>query len=190
MSHPVVTRIIHKILEIEGDAYTNDPNDSGGPTKYGITHTTLARFRKVPSVTAAQVAALTEQEAFACYEWLYVLEPEFDKILEVSEVIAYEVIDTGVNCGQGTAATFLQRCLNIFNNEGKLYADLKTDGDCGPGTIRALKAYVAARGEHGISILNRALNCLQGAHYITLAERRVKDEKFTYGWFTHRIEVK
>jgi lysozyme family protein len=188
--HPVVQRIIFKIIEIEGDAYTNDPNDSGGPTKYGITHETLARFRKVPSVTAAQVAALTEAEAIACYEWLYVLEPEFNLLLEVSEVIAHEVIDTGVNCGQGTAATFLQRCLNIFNNQQKLYADLKVDGDCGPATVRALKAYVAARGALGITILNRALNCLQGSHYVTLSERREKDEKFTFGWFANRIEVK
>jgi lysozyme family protein len=187
MSHPIVKGIIDSIIAIEGDAYTNDPNDSGGPTKYGITHETLARFRKVPSVTAAQVAALTREEAFACYEWLYVLEPEFHLILEVSGIIAQEVIDTGVNCGQGTAATFLQRCLNIFNNQQKLYPDLKVDGDCGPATIRSLKAFVAARGPEGIEILNRALNCLQGAHYVTLAERREKDEKFTYGWFSHRI---
>lgn len=189
MTHPVVKKIIDQILQIEGDEYTNDPNDSGGPTKWGITHVTLARYRKVPAVTAAQVWALTREEAFACYEWLYVIEPEFDKIVEVSDVIGFEVIDTGVNCGQPRAAEFLQRCLNIFNNEQKLYPDLKVDGDCGPRTVAALKAYIAVRGAQGITILNRALNCLQGAYYISLAERRSKDEKFTYGWFSHRIEV-
>ena len=31
------------------------------------------------------------------------------------------------------------------------------------------------------------LNCLQGAYYVDLAERREKDQRFMYGWLTHRV---
>lgn len=34
--------IISDIIRAEGTAYTNDPRDSGGPTKYGITQAALA----------------------------------------------------------------------------------------------------------------------------------------------------
>ena len=33
----------------------------------------------------------------------------------------------------------------------------------------------------------RALNCLQGAFYIELTERRQKDERFAYGWLLNRV---
>jgi len=36
-------------------------------------------------------------------------------------------------------------------------------------------------------VLCRALNCLQGAYYIELAERREKDERFVYGWLKNRV---
>jgi hypothetical protein len=33
----------------------------------------------------------------------------------------------------------------------------------------------------------RALNALQGARYIDIAEGRPSQEAFTYGWFLHRV---
>ncbi len=35
----------------------------------------------------------------------------------------------------------------------------------------------------------RALNALQGAFYVELAERRAKDEAFVYGWLLNRVEI-
>jgi len=32
-----------------------------------------------------------------------------------------------------------------------------------------------------------ALNCLQGAFYVELAEKREKDERFVYGWLLNRV---
>jgi hypothetical protein len=43
--------------------YSNSKSDSGGPTKFGIPHKTLAAHRGLASVTAAQVRAMTLQEA-------------------------------------------------------------------------------------------------------------------------------
>jgi hypothetical protein len=54
-------------------------------------------------------------------------------------------------------------------------------------TIFALGQYLAKRGKAGETVLLRALNCLQGASYIDLAERRKKDETFLFGWLANRV---
>ena len=57
----------------------------------------------------------------------------------------------------------------------------------GPSTLKALNAYLTKRGTQGELVLLRALNCLQGAFYIELVERRYKDEVFIYGWLLNRV---
>lgn len=178
--------IIDNILRAEGSKYTNDPNDSGGATRFGVTQAVLARYRG-RAVTAADVAALTEQEAREIYWNRYIVEPGFNAILQISPAIAAEVIDTGVNCGQARAAEMLQRALNAFNRQEKDYPDVRVDGACGPGTISALKAFLSTRKTDGEKVLLRALNCLQGEFYIALAERRPKDEAFAFGWLLNRV---
>lgn len=178
--------IIDKILEIEGPDYTDDEKDSGGPTKWGITQATLANYRKTP-VTPADVENLTRAEAWNCYDWLYVSKPGFTNVIPISEPIAGELIDTGVNCGSGVAILMLQRLLNALNDEGRLYRDLKVDGDLGQATLDALRAYLAARGTEGMLVLHKALNCLQGERYVDLAEKSVKNERFLYGWLRARV---
>lgn len=46
----------------EGE-YSNRKSDSGGPTKYGITHRTLAAYLGLSSVSAERVKAMTLKEA-------------------------------------------------------------------------------------------------------------------------------
>ena len=77
--------------------------------------------------------------------------------------------------------------MNVLNNRGQNYSDLKVDGDVGGKTLNALKAFMAKRGSSGESVLYNMLNSLQGAFYVTLAERREKDEKFVFGWFKNRV---
>ena len=74
----------------------------------------------------------------------------------------------------------------MFNKQGNLYNDIIVDGDIGPGTLSALAAFLQFRDE---LTLIKALNCLQGAFYIELAERREKDESFVYGWLRARVEL-
>ena len=181
-----VRNIITGILEREGSTYTNDPKDSGGPTKYGITQAVLSSWRGV-QVTPEAVKALTEAEAQSIYYKRYVLDPGFGPIVELSIAVAEEVIDTGVNMGVARAAEFLQRCLNAFNRGGSDYPDVKVDGNCGVSTVAALQAYLRVRGESGVVVLLRALNALQGEFYVSLAERRPKDEAYCYGWFLNRV---
>lgn len=181
-----VDAIIGGILQREGSKYTNDPNDSGKATRFGITQAVLASWRRV-SVTENDVRNLTESEARSIYVAKYVDAPGFRQVIAISPAIAAELIDTGVNMGPARAAEMLQRVLNALNRQERDYPDVKVDMECGPGTIAALRAYVALRRDDGVTVILRALNCLQGAAYISLAERRPKDESFVFGWFLGRV---
>jgi len=97
-----------------------------------------------------------------------------------SQVIANEMFDTGVNMGVGRAAKFLQKALNLLNNNGKRWDDIVEDGDVGSGTLRALNACLAFRGDE---TLYKILNILQGMHYINYMTKSPKQEKYAFGWF-------
>ena len=173
-------KVIDDILAVEG-GYVNDPSDSGGETNFGVT---VAVARACGYL--GDMADMPREVAFGVYSARYWDAVNADQLAALSASVAEEVVDTGVNMGTGRAGRFLQRGLNVLNSGGKLFADIKVDGAIGLGTITALAAYLAARDE---KTLVKALNCLQGAFYIELAERREKDERFVYGWLKNRVVV-
>lgn len=168
-------------LGIEGD-YVNDPRDSGGATRYGITEAKARAWGYTGDMKALPLD-LAKQIYKADY-WDII---HLDKVDAVAPAVALEMFDTCVNCGPALPVKFLQRVLNIFNQNGTLYPDLVVDGALGANTIAALRAFVARRGKLGVQVLVEALNSLQGAFYTDLAERRPKDEAFTFGWFANRV---
>jgi len=172
--------IINKIIAAEG-GYVNDPDDSGGETNYGITEE-VARENGYHD----PMIDLPRELAFDIYAKRYWDIVCGDDLVNLSEAIAEEVVDTGVNMGVGRAAEFLQRSLNVLNWGGDLYADIVVDRNIGPATINALATYLLYREE---SAMLKALNCLQGAFYIELAEPREKDESFLYGWLRNRVVI-
>ena len=112
---------------------------------------------------------------------------QLDEVASSSCKVALELFDTAVNCGQATAAKYLQRALNAFNHGATDYPDVRADGLLGPVTVDALRRYMKVRGFTAEAVMLRALNAQQGAGYLTDAELRPKDEKYVYGWFANRI---
>ena len=53
--------------------------------------------------------------------------------------------------------------------------------------MRALHAFFHLRGNAGETVLLKAIEALQGAHYVRLAETRPSQEAFLYGWLANRI---
>jgi lysozyme family protein len=174
-------KIINAIIEVEG-GYVNDPDDSGGETRYGITEKVARRY----SYTGP-MQELPRDLAFRIYSDWYWDSMHLDQVEQIAAGIAEELADTAVNMGVNRAATFLQRSLNALNNRQQYYADITVDGDVGNRTLEALGSYIAERGDEGITTLRRMLNALQGAFYVELSERREKDEAFIFGWFKNRI---
>jgi len=173
-------KIINDIIAAEG-GYVDNPYDSGGPTNFGVTR---------PVARAAGYMGMMKdmpvELAFRIYSTRYWDSVMGDDLEKVSPAVAKEVVDTGVLCGQGRASSFLQVCLNAFNRREKYYKDIEVDGNIGPATIEALKAYSKVRDD---GALVKALNVLQGAFLIDLTLRREKDEEFVYGWLKNRVEV-
>jgi lysozyme family protein len=186
-----INKVISDILRVEGASYTNHPNDRGGPTKYGITLATLRAWRGQPALAAAEVQALTEAEARRIYYDRYVIRPGFAGVYSISPLVGIEVIDSGVNAGPYRAAIWLQLGLNAFNRSFRTppdYPELLVDGRIGRMTLDAMSKFFALRGKaRAERVLFRALNCLQGSHYLSLGAANPSQEEFMLGWFDHRV---
>jgi lysozyme family protein len=176
-----VDELIEDIIEREG-GYVNHPADRGGATNWGVTEAVARRQGFV-----GEMRALPRSDAAAIYKRLYWLGPRFNAVAERAPRLAEEMFDTGINMGTGTATAFLQRALNALNREGRDYPDLPVDRTVGPATLAALDAFLAKRGKAAQGVLLKAIEALQGVHYLNIAEARPAQEAFVYGWLANRI---
>jgi lysozyme family protein len=179
-----VGQVIDELIAREGD-YSDDSADAGGPTRWGVTQAVARAYgydgdmREYPIETARAV-----------YLSRYWLEPGFDAVAKLSELVAAELFDTGVNMGPAIASRFLQRALNVLNRGATDYPDLIADGRIGPMTLYGLRGYLSARpGQQSdaIVVLLRLLNGQQAMRYIEAAEHRQANERFEYGWIAGRV---
>lgn len=118
-----IASMLDAIIRREGSAYTDDPYDNGGATKYGITQNTLSAWRQ-RDVPKDEVKALTENEARQIYTAFYLVRPGFQR-LEHEDVQAM-MLDAAVQHGPEAATKMLQRALKV-----------KDDGVLGQVTLTA-----------------------------------------------------
>jgi hypothetical protein len=111
----------------EEGGYTNDPDDPGGPTNFGITLKDLEDWRGRP-VTAEDVKNMTKAEAREIYRSKYWNPMQCG---DLPAGIDLEVFDFGVNAGPRTAIRMLQSVLGVI-----------ADGSIGPITLSASRAAV------------------------------------------------
>ncbi|WP_443018074.1 glycoside hydrolase family 108 protein [Sphingomonas sp. 37zxx] len=180
-SNTPIEDLIDDVIAREG-GYSDHPADRGGPTRWGITQAVA----RADGYTGDMRHFLRER-AVAIYTRLYWTRPRFDLVAKAAPRIAAELFDTGVNMGPKIAATFLQRALNALNRNARDYPDITADGVVGPQTVAALSAFIRVRGDRGETVLLKAIEALQGARYLDLAERRPANEAFLYGWLANRI---
>jgi lysozyme family protein len=122
----MINEIITDVLRAEGwDEYTNDPDDRGGPTKWGITQKAWSDYIRRPA-TPEDIQSITEPQAREFYLAKYVKEPGFDKL---PSLLVPLLVDCGVNHGPVRAIRWLQRVVGAFG-----------DGDLGPKTLAAVQS--------------------------------------------------
>lgn len=176
-----IDELIEDVIAKEG-GYVNHPADRGGATRWGITEA-VARRRGY----TGEMRSLPRSDAAAIYKGLYWIAPAFDRIAEAAPKLAVKLFDMGVNIGTGTASGFLQRALNALNRQARDYADIAVDRNIGAATLRALGKFLQKHDHGGEDVLLKAVEALQGAHYVRLAENRPSQETFLYGWIANRI---
>lgn len=176
-----IDELIDEVIGREG-GYANHPADRGGATRWGITER-VARANGY----SGDMRALSRSVAAAIYRRLYWQHPGYDRVARRMPHVAAEMFDTGVNMGTTVATGFLQRALNALNRGASDYPDIAVDGVIGPRTLAALDGFVARRGAAGEKVLMKALEALQGARYMALAESRPANEAFLYGWLANRL---
>jgi lysozyme family protein len=176
-----IQNLIDDVIDREG-GYVDHPADRGGATNWGITQS-VARQNGFDG----PMQKLPRELAVTIYTQQYWQKPGFEAIARHAPALAEELFDTGINMGTATATSFLQRALNALNRNGKDYPDIKIDRKIGPATLAALEQFLSCRGRNAELILKKAVDALQGAHYLRLAETRPSQEAFLYGWLANRL---
>jgi hypothetical protein len=109
----------------EEGGYTDDPQDPGGPTNFGITIADLKEWRG-HDVTPDDVRTMTKVEAQEIYRSKYWNPMQCG---DLPNGIDLELFDFGVNAGIRTAVKMLQLVIGVT-----------ADGSVGPVTLSAAKA--------------------------------------------------
>lgn len=123
------SKLVPFILSWETDKYTNNKNDRGGATKFGIT---LATWRKVGYdkngdgvLNEEDVKLLTEEDFHRVFKQNYWNACKADKIQDQS--VANMLVDFAYNSGVSRAVKYLQKTLGVT-----------ADGIIGRNTLSAI----------------------------------------------------
>ena len=154
-------RAIAIVLEHEG-GYSDDPDDAGGRTAYGLS----SRFLDALGINV-DLKTMTKDEAVDIYYKELWSKLPYDYIQNTR--ISTKLFDTVVNVGTKEAVLILQRACNSCG------ADLVEDGVWGPRTLQAVN--LATPGS-----LLAAMKSEQACFYRLLVAEKPKNEKFLKGW--------
>lgn len=154
-------------IQNEG-GYSEDAQDPGGPTNWGITHDDLDRFRGKPS-TIEDVKSLTYEEAVQIYRNFYWSPLALDEVKD--DDVATALFDIGFNRGIRVAIKYAQQALKIAS-----------DGVMGPHTQDALNAIPKN------VFLARFISLTQSG-YCELVAHNPTRLKFLSGWTTRAMRI-
>lgn len=151
---------VEEVIQEEG-GLSNNANDHGGITKYGIILADLQEYGLLP-VTADTIRNLTVDQAKAIYRKLYWDKMREDEI--VSDHVADLLFDQAVLSGVGSSVKVVQQIIGA-----------SVDGVVGPETIGKLNAFSDVKLEM-LFIANRL------EHYTAICEHDHSQLVFLCGW--------
>lgn len=172
-------------LRWEG-GYTDDPDDPGGKTKYGITESTLRIVKRRGVISAQNVKELTREDAKRIYKHLYWDRLKCDYMPPYTALL---VFDTAVNQGLFFGALHLQSALNDLHrySDAPVYR-LKKDGIIGKKTLSVANDVDSSSVE--VKRLLIKLYCTyRTLRYLQLITRNSRLKKFAKGWFLRTADL-
>ncbi len=161
-------RIFDYLLRVEG-GYSDDKNDKGGKTKYGITEEEARDFGY-----KGNMQDLTKDFAKNIYLKKYYLGNKLDKV--VNDKVALSICDWAVNSGRNGTKN-AQIAINQLTN-----ANLDVDGIIGNKTLEALNSVDSDK-------FLEVYHNLQRIYYKGKVEADNTQERFLTGWL-NRVQRK
>lgn len=165
--------------------YVNHSDDLGGETIWGITRMTANEWSSLWSKhgwDGKDMRLMPKSLAYEIYDVAWWRRMSLDTIWEINPYLAERIFDFGINAGRANAGRSLQRILNVSNRMAKDYPDLVVDGSIGPGTLRALDAFIKRNPSEACDQLTMMMFSMQNYHYVDISEKRERNESFTNGW--------
>lgn len=179
-----VHTIAEQIVAREG-GYVNDPDDPGGPTKFGVTLQTMRSLGldldADGDVDARDVQLISQAQAISIFVAHYFEAPGIGRL---PVPLQPSVFDMYVNAGSN-AVRILQRLLREMGH------DLVIDGRIGPRTARAAHGALKQAPDYLVD----AYGIARRNYYYSLADHRPASRKFARrrdggkgGWITRAEE--
>ncbi|MBF9047173.1 peptidoglycan-binding protein [Rhodobacterales bacterium LSUCC0031] len=179
-----VHTIAEQIVAREG-GYVNDPDDPGGPTKFGVTLQTMRSLGldldADDDVDARDVQLISQAQAVSIFVAHYFEAPGIGRL---PVPLQPSVFDMYVNAGSN-AVRILQRLLRDMGH------DLVIDGRIGPRTARAAHGALKQAPDYLVD----AYGIARRNYYYSLADHRPASRKFARrrdggkgGWITRAEE--
>lgn len=172
---------IQKVEAFEGP-YSNDAQDSGGETVWGISRRNHPEWKGWVFVDDCKRENQPISEDLSIKN----MARDFYKIhfWDVFELdacgdqrIAGAMFDTAVNMGPSRAVAFLQRAINVLS--GNDDPTLALDGGWGPATRAALEITLG-RGHE--TLVYKIISALRVEDYVSIAEVNGIRRKYIKGW--------
>lgn len=177
---------IHAFVRKWEGGLSDDVDDAGGVTKYGVSlaflsdlfkrkaqHLSLMGIRPLPP-SRETIVRLTEEQA----EGIFLNEFWYPMNLYYKPICAqWFLYDTAVNCGISRAVKIVQRAINQMPKNDQIYYQekLQEDGSLGPLTSNAIDHWSCPD-------LWRLCIKLRKDFYQNLAESKPTQKKFLNGW--------
>lgn len=157
------------VLKWEGDRFTNDPDDRGGATRFGIIQREYDSYRRRRGLPARSVEFITRDEVREIYQHEYWQAVQGNRLPTPLDIVMF---DTGVLMGVGRAIRFLQQSLGVTVN-----------GIIGSETLNALS------GADSSAIADEFLSRRE-AFLHRIVERNPSQEKFLRGWLNRLNDLR
>ena len=171
-NHGIVRQII---FPHEGwPAFTDDPNDAGGPTKGGITLPALSAFLG-RQATIDELRALPDETAVTLYERNYIVRCGFNKITSIK--LRTAVVDMAVLFGQTGSEVAIEQAAFVLENANRLPHN---------GVIDDYDAAVINQQEPR-ALINR-LSVVRIKHHADVVHARPDQVKYLRGWDNRACE--
>ncbi len=162
-------------VKLEGSVFEQDPDDSGGATKYGLTVDDLEEYNLDVTgdgkIDWHDVHDLTSDQASMILKKLYWDFMKADSINNQS--LAMYIVDGGLNQGRILIAKYVQAILGVT-----------VDGLFGQKTINAINML------NDPSILFNSLKSKRIVRYDAIVKNKPSQQKFYKGWMNRVNAIK